>query len=277
MSEAVSEGVPEKPLEGGWQRWQMQEVGAACTPAAATSHTLCLVNGVVKEGIAKAPQQTHQQGYEDGHEKGYRQGHQQGLQDGFEKGQEDGREKGREEGYAAGYEAGHKTGNAEGLKAGEQQVQAILGERTAKLDALLGAAERELAQLGEQLSGQLARAVLELALSMARQITQTSLQVNQAALLDTLKNVLKTQPEQPQGASLRLYVHPDDEQILAPFLQALLPRPNWQIITDKKIEAGGCVLQSALGQVDATLQTRWQRVTHAAQSVLPMQPQPQTA
>jgi len=263
----------------GWQRWQMQDVGAAHPPAAAPSHTLCLINGVVQKGMAKAAQQTHrqthQQGYEDGHEEGYRQGHQQGLQDGFEKGQEDGREKGREEGYAAGYEAGHKTGNAEGLKAGEQQAQAILLERTARLDALLGAAERELAQLGEQLSGQLARAVLELALSMARQITQTSLQVNQAALLDTLKNVLKTQPEPPQGASLRLYVHPDDEQILAPFLQTLQPRSNWQIITDKKIEAGGCVLQSALGQVDATLQTRWQRVTHAAQSVLPVPPQPQ--
>jgi len=271
----MSEGVEVK----GWQRWQMQDMDAACPPALAPSHTLCLVDGVVKKGIAKtrphertrqtqeqAPQQTS---YEDGFEKGREQG--------WREGQKKGWEAGYETGYKAGHAAGHETGKTEGLKAGEQQAQAILLERTAKLDALLGAAGRELAQLGEQLNTQLARAVLELALGMARQITQTSLQVNQQALLDVLQNVLKSQPEQPHSTSLRLYVHPDDEQILAPFLQTLPQRPNWQIITDKKIEAGGCVLQSALGQVDATLQTRWQRVMHAAQSVLPMPPQPQTA
>jgi len=114
---------------------------------------------------------------------------------------------------------------------------------------------------GRSCTRRLPKACWILALGIAQQVVQTTLKVDPATLLATVQQVLHSQPEQAQGANLRLYVHPDDEEILGPFVQALPGRADWQIITDKSITPGGCVLHTALGQVDATLQTRWQRVS----------------
>jgi len=279
----------------GWQRWHMQEMGTD-SPRPALSSTLCLINGVVQKGVARqAPTQTqppghqqndqdsHAQGWQEGFEQGQQHGQQQGQAQGYLEGQKTGYEEGYKAGYDTGHEAGYESGRAEGLQAAEHQAQADLRERALRLDALIGSAEQQLAQLGEQLNVHLSQNLVELALGIAQQITQVTLQANPQALLETIRQVLQSQPDQAQGTHLRLYVHPDDEHLIAPFLQTLTPRPDWQIITDKSIDQGGCVLHTALGQVDATLPTRWQRIADSVRSVLPQalslqcQPQQQQA
>gem|GEM_PF-3813330 len=265
-------------------------------PPAAFSTTLRLVNGVVKKGVAR--KQVLSPSQKQTPEKSYAQGLKEGLEQGLEQGKKQGHQQGWQSGFEAGLEAGHAEGLAQGLQAGREQAaqeaqqqaqqqaqrqeQAEVNERVARLDALLGAAEQSLSQLGRQLQTQLAQGLLELALGIARQVVQTTLQANPAALLETIKQVLHVQPGQAQDAALRLYVHPDDEQRVAPFLQTLPNRPRWQIITDKSITPGGCVLHTALGQVDATLQTRWQRMAQSlecslAQSDLQPLSSPQSA
>jgi len=279
-----------------WQRWQMHDVDAAGAlddrPPAAFSTTLRLVNGVVKKGVARkqllpppqkqTPGRSYEQGLKEGREQGLEQGKKQGHQQGWQSGFEAGLEAGHAEGLAQGLQAAREQAAQEAQQQAQRQEQAEVNERVARLDALLGAAEQSLSQLGNQLQTQLAQGLLDLALGIARQVVQTTLQANPAALLETIKQVLHVQPGQAQDAALRLYVHPDDEQLVAPFLQTLPNRPRWQIITDKSITPGGCVLHTALGQVDATLQTRWQRMAQSleyslAQSALQPLSSPQLA
>ena len=37
----------------------------------------------------------------------------------------------------------------------------------------------------------------------------------------------------------------------------------WRLLPDPEITPGGCIAETALGDIDATLETRWKRVTAA--------------
>jgi flagellar biosynthesis/type III secretory pathway protein FliH len=64
----------------------------------------------------------------------------------------------------------------------------------------------------------------------------------------------------PRGESVRLRVHPDDAPALADRVQALaerLPAPGaLALVTDESVGRYGCVVETALGRVDARLETQ---------------------
>jgi flagellar assembly protein FliH len=60
-------------------------------------------------------------------------------------------------------------------------------------------------------------------------------------------------------------LHPADAHLLRKLAEsdqtvATLP---WRIVEDAQLERGGCVLDTATTEVDATLETRWRRVIAA--------------
>ncbi len=175
----------------------------------------------------------------------------QGREEGYAQGQEAGYAAGLAAGHAQGEQAGHATGYAAGLAEGREQARL----EGMQLAALSSACASSLAQLEEKMG----QGLVTLALDIAGQILRTTLAEQPAAMLHAVREVLQT-PTQGQGGVLRLWVHPDDLELVRVHLADELRDANWRVLADESIHRGGCRAETPYGDIDATLQTRWRRV-----------------
>ena len=165
------------------------------------------------------------------------------------------RTEGRAEGHREGLAMGRAEGHAEGLAAGlaaatvhAEQLRAL----AASLPAALRHAERELAD-----------AILTLALDVARQVVHRTLRAEPEWVLPLVQDLLHAEPAL-QGEP-RLLLHPEDVALVKNSLGHELQAAGWQVRADETLARGGCRVQSASGEMDASLETRWKAVTAALQ------------
>lgn len=161
----------------------------------------------------------------------------------------EGRTEGHREGLAKGRAEGHAEGLATGLAAASahaEQLRAL----AATLPAALRRAESELAD-----------AILTLALDVARQVVHRTLRAEPEWVLPLVQDLLHAEPAL-QGEP-RLLLHPDDVALVKSSLGNELQIAGWQVRPDDTLARGGCRVQSASGEMDASLETRWKSVTAA--------------
>lgn len=152
-----------------------------------------------------------------------------------------------------GYDAGYR----EGTVAAQANIVRAHAAKTAHLAELVNATTREIAQLDTQLADN----VLDLAIIIARSIVGESLNVRPELLLDTVREALQMLGQ--ARAPARLLLHPEDARLVREHLGDQCASGGWIIVEDGAIARGGCRLDSAGGELDATLHTRWQRVLAA--------------
>lgn len=155
----------------------------------------------------------------------------------------------RREGYDAGYR--------EGTIAAQADIVRAHAAKTARLAELVNVTTRNIAQLDSQI----ADSVLDLAIIIARRIVGESFDVRPELLLNTVREAL--QMLGPARAPARLLLHPEDARLVREHLGDQCAGGGWTIVEDGTIARGGCRLDSAGGELDATLHTRWQRVLAA--------------
>lgn len=154
-----------------------------------------------------------------------------------------------QEGYKAGYEEGRAAGYREGRAKAEAELK-----RLAELAASVDAASR---RLGEATGEQLLALALEISMKMVRQ----ALRVRPEIMLALVRDVMEGVPQPLQHP--RLHLHPEDAALVRMHLQNELALGHWKIIEDARIERGGCSIDTASAEVDATLSSRWQRLAAA--------------
>lgn len=156
-------------------------------------------------------------------------------------------------GDIAGHQAGHARGLAEGHAAGLSAVQAQavqLQALTTSLTSALQAAQQ-----------QVASDLLALALDLAHQVLGEALKAEPQRMLTVVRELLQTEPAlvgMPQ-----LLLHPDDAALVKDYLPDELQAAGWRIRADATLQRGGCRVLANSGECDATLPTRWDRVTAA--------------
>jgi len=230
-------GLATRPPAASWRRWQMaafdrpQPEPVAAAEAPEPEPDPGPDPAVVLE---EARQQAWAEGLATGRQQGYADGRQDGYQHGFETGRAEGRE------------AGHAEGLAEG--------RGRAAEEARRLGELAGACSASILALEESVG----QGLLTLALDVARQVVRTALADQPDAVLAAVREVLHT--DLSGDGPLRLWVHPDDLQLVERHLQDELGRSNWRILADDTLLRGGCRAETAFGTIDATLQTRWRRV-----------------
>lgn len=176
-----------------------------------------------------------------GHAEGYAAGHEQGLAAGLE----EGRKLGHDEGYITGHEAGHTAGSVQARQATEQLL------------SLADECAESLASI-EQETGQ---ALITLAIQIAEQVLRTTVKTQPTALLALIQEI--THRENDKDAILKLRLHPDDIELVNQYLDKEPTVNLWRLLPDPDITPGGCIAETGLGDIDATLETRWKRVTAA--------------
>jgi flagellar assembly protein FliH len=60
-----------------------------------------------------------------------------------------------------------------------------------------------------------------------------------------------------------LVLHPDDAPYVKERLQDELAQADWRIVEDPDVQRGGCRVETATNQIDASIGTRWQRIARA--------------
>jgi len=154
-------------------------------------------------------------------------------------------QQGHDTGYAAGYQAGSEAGSAAALAAATQ------------LGQLLAALRQELDQFDETI----AQSLLALAVDIAKQIVGKALAAQPQLVLAGVRDAMKDFP--PFNHHAHLVLHPLDAQLVRTHLRDDMGPSEWKIVEDSTLQRGGCRIHSPAMQVDATLETRWQRVVAA--------------
>ena len=152
---------------------------------------------------------------------------------------------------------GFREGHREGLEAGRNEARAEMAANVALMDGLLASLTADLTRVDHEL----AKDVVQLGLAVARNLVGVSLQVRPELVQDCVEEALRYVAH--ATGAVYLTVHPDDAALVKGLLEASSRAASWSIREDETIARGGCRVETAGGEIDATLESRWHRTTAA--------------
>jgi flagellar assembly protein FliH len=144
----------------------------------------------------------------------------------------------------------------QGYDAGYAQGAARAAAEAAHLAQLIESVRHETTGLEQRIAEDLVR----LSLTLARTLVRESLAVRPELVAAIVRESIADVPPFSQGTRLRL--HPDDAALLRAHLEQELGA-HWMLVEDSNLVRGGCRIETAAGEIDATMQTRWQKLTAA--------------
>ena len=170
----------------------------------------------------------------------------------------------REAGYADGYAAGYEMGLAQAARDGE--AEALEHRRAAtRLGQAADALQRAAADLAARDAAALAAIesdVLQLAFGLAEAIVGHELRATDTPVLDALARAARLLPD--RGDSV-VRVHPDDLAVAAAAVSA--EPAGWpgdvQVVGDRNVEPGGCVVDVGECRIDAQVGAAIERLRAA--------------
>ncbi|MFD3268836.1 FliH/SctL family protein [Paenibacillus dendritiformis] len=158
----------------------------------------------------------------------------------------------------------YETGYREGMERAEQEIKDAYERKIAEAEAVL----RQAYQAKEQLIQEAEPFVVSLSCTVAEKIIQKQLTVEPEIVLELARKTLSRKRE---SGTITLCVSPEqfayvhaarEELSLAVDSQAEL-----QIIPDSSVNDGGCVVRSALGSIDARIDTQLTEIKKALMQV----------
>ena len=151
------------------------------------------------------------------------------------------------------YERGREDGYAAGHAAAMQLRTQHAADMSRVLDALCS-------RFGD-LETESAEQVLTLALTIARQVMRREMEVDRASVMPALQEAVHAVID--QQAHPRVHLNPQDLAHLHDSLDADGLLKGCRFIADPAISRGGCRVETGQSDVDATIESRWNRVLAA--------------
>jgi flagellar assembly protein FliH len=144
----------------------------------------------------------------------------------------------------------------EGVEAGYQKGASQAANEAARLGAIVDQLQQDILGLEHHIAEDLVR----LALTLARTLVRESLKVHPELIEAIVRESVRDLPPFNQDARLRL--NPEDAALLEKHLPPEI-RGDWRVIEDPTLARGGCKIETATGEIDASIETRWQKLTTA--------------
>jgi len=226
--------MSERTQCAAWQRWELDPFDAP------TRHHAPEASAPMR--IAADLERVQRQAQESGYAQGYAEGHAQGLA------------QGTHAGHAEGLQAGHAEGLQAGFQAGLQDGQATVQQHAQCMQQLAETCAHALNTLEHEVG----HALVNLAVNIAERVLHSTLAAHPEKILDIVRDIVHMHGD--SDAVLTLRVHPQDHDLVQQYLTQDGALRRWRIVADAAVQAGGCQAETALGAVDATLQTRWRKV-----------------
>ena len=149
--------------------------------------------------------------------------------------------------------AAQRLGYAEGLAQGEQAAQAKVAEHLARLAGVM----QQLQQARNDMLGGAEDIMVDIAFAAVCRLVGAGIG-QRASVLATVQQVLS---EFRQHEPLAIYLHPQDLAWVAQAMTELGLNPEQtQLRPDASIKMGGCLVETAVGTLDARLETQLSRL-----------------
>ncbi|GIX25710.1 MULTISPECIES: flagellar assembly protein FliH [Caldimonas] len=154
-------------------------------------------------------------------------------------------------------QAGYKDGYRDGLVALDGFKQSYATQVTAQVAAVAASFRAQLDAMEQQLAQGLSRVAVEIARQVVRSELSTRPELIQAVAQEALNALVHS------ARHIRVRLHPDDYQFLTQQGQLDLDSRGARLVSDPDIRRGGCIVESDIGLIDASLETRWRRAAAA--------------
>jgi flagellar assembly protein FliH len=151
------------------------------------------------------------------------------------------------------YEEAWQKGHADGLAAGEQEVQ----RRAGRYDELLKALCRPFDELDETVENQL----VELSMTVVKQLFRREIKINPSHVIGVVREAIQLLPI--ASRSVHVHLHPEDAVLVRESLAPAEGEPAWGIVEDPLIAKGGCKVTTENSQIDASVEARLQAAINA--------------
>jgi flagellar assembly protein FliH len=151
-----------------------------------------------------------------------------------------------EEGYEQGRREGFEYGHKEALAQGREELKGRIGQ----FEMLMSTLEEPLKQLDDQVE----QALIELVITMVRQLVRREIKTDPGHIIGVVREALAILPV--SSRNIRLMLHPEDAQLVRKIYALSESEPGWKIVEDPVLARGGCRVITDSSQVDATLESR---------------------
>ena len=163
-------------------------------------------------------------------------------------------------------QSGYQDGYRDGLVALEGFKQSFAHQTTLSVGQLVKSIGAQL----DAMQQEMAEALAATALSLARQIVRSELAARPESVAAVAQEALETLMLSARHITVR--VHPDDHPLVAEGAGELLAARGARLAADAGVARGGCIVESNIGLVDASIETRWRRAAAAIGRDEPWQP-----
>ncbi len=140
----------------------------------------------------------------------------------------------------------------------EEAGRAAAAELSAHFISIDVSSETSIEDAAKAIEADIGQELITLAVRIAEQVLHRTLKTEPEALLALVDDILKL--DTGKSAVLQLYVNPDDQALVRDYLRDNPDASMWRVLPDETITRGGCKARTALGDIDATLEKRWERV-----------------
>ncbi|NKI93111.1 flagellar assembly protein FliH [Rhizobacter sp. SG703] len=151
-------------------------------------------------------------------------------------------------------QTGYQDGYRDGLVALDGFKQSYAAQVTAQVGALVQGFGQQL----DDLQQDMARALAVTATQLAKQMVRSELSVRPELVAVVATEAIDTLLLSARHITVR--VHPDDHALVAQGAADVLAARGARLLSDAEVLRGGCLVESDIGVIDATLEARWRRV-----------------
>src|SRR4030095_3817893 len=162
---------------------------------------------------------------------------------------EDVEQRAHKEAFAKGHAAGLAAARAE-----SQQALNHLKQQGAAIDKMLAAVAQPFKELDSQVEEQL----VQLAVTIARQLVRRELRMDPAQVIAIIRESVTLLPAATRD--VRVHLHPDAATIVREKLGTPSADRAWTIVEDPVMTRGGCRVTTDTAHIDQRLETRIQNI-----------------
>jgi flagellar assembly protein FliH len=156
---------------------------------------------------------------------------------------------------------GYQDGYRNGLIALESYKQTQAAQLAAYMNDQIGALASDFHHRLESLEQQLAGRIAGVALELARQVVRSELDQRPEAVLTVAEEALGVLLSTARQITVRL--NPEDNAMAQGSLTEVLQARGARLMPDPGVTRGGCVVESDIAVVDASVEARWFRAAAA--------------
>ena len=162
-------------------------------------------------------------------------------------------------------QAGYQDGYRDGLVALDGFKQSFAAQMVAQFGHLVNSFGAQI----DALEQQMAQAVAQSAVLLARRVVRGELQTRPEHVAEVAQQAVNA--VLLSARHIRVMVHPDDHALVAAGAAEALQARGARLLPAAEIERGGCLIESDLGQIDARIESRWRQAAAVLGCELPWQ------